>query len=249
MAGDAPPAGNPLRNSGASPLTSRPENPPQANVPSEPANVVPEQPPTPSILPLLPVQKSELVIQTKPDEPRTAQPPPPAAAAAPVAEKKPEPKEHGAEPVGKGPRTNKNSGVPFDPIKENGPIFVDWPKPKLALVITGNQEGYLEPCGCAGLDRMKGGMGRRFSLFRQLREKGWPIVGIDVGNIAKGFGKQAELKFQIAINAMGQMRVQRRHAGTDRPAPPHRGGHGPHHVARRKEEIDVRLRQRRSVWF
>ena len=97
--------------------------------------------------------------------------------------------------------------MPFDPIKENGPIFVGWPKPKLALVITGNQEGYLEPCGCAGLDRMKGGMSRRYSLFRQLREEnGWPVVGIDVGNIAKGFGKQAELKFQIAVNAMSEMR-------------------------------------------
>ena len=114
--------------------------------------------------------------------------------------------EHSLESARPGPRTNKNSGVPFDPIKDNGPIFVDWPKPKLALVITGNQEGYLEPCGCAGLDRMKGGMSRRYSLFRQLRKtKGWPVVGIDVGNIAKGFGKQAELKFQIAVNAMSEM--------------------------------------------
>ena len=97
--------------------------------------------------------------------------------------------------------------MPFDPIKENGKIFVDWPKPKLALVITGNQEGYLEPCGCAGLDRMKGGMSRRYALFVQLRQKyGWPVVGLDVGNIAKGFGKQAELKFQIAVNAMSEMR-------------------------------------------
>ena len=109
------------------------------------------------------------------------------------------------EPARPGPRTMKNSGVPFDPIKVNGPIFVGWPPPKLALVITGNQEGYLEPCGCAGLDRMKGGMSRRFTLFRQLREKGWPVIGIDVGNIAKGFGKQAELKFQIAVNSMSEM--------------------------------------------
>ncbi len=27
-------------------------------------------------------------------------------------------------------------------------LFVGWPKPKLAIVITGKQEGYLEPCGC-----------------------------------------------------------------------------------------------------
>ena len=38
------------------------------------------------------------------------------------------------------------------------------------------------------------------------RAKGWPVVGLDVGNIAKGFGKQAELKFQIAVNAMSEMK-------------------------------------------
>ena len=63
------------------------------------------------------------------------------------------------------PRTGKHSGVPFDPIKENGPIFDGWPKPKLAMVITGMEDGYIEPCGCAGLDRMKGGMGRRCTLL------------------------------------------------------------------------------------
>jgi hypothetical protein len=95
---------------------------------------------------------------------------------------------------------------PFDPIKVNGPIFVGWPKPKLALVITGRLDGYLEPCGCAGLDRMKGGMSRRHSFFNQLRnEKGWPVVAVDVGGLAKGYGIQAEQKFQIMVMGMRQM--------------------------------------------
>jgi len=91
---------------------------------------------------------------------------------------------------------------PFDPIKVNGPIFVGWPKPKLALVISGRQEGYIEPCGCAGLDRMKGGMSRRHALLKTLRERGWPLVGLDVGGIARGFGRQAELKFQVMVDGM-----------------------------------------------
>jgi len=103
------------------------------------------------------------------------------------------------------PRTGKHSGIPFDPIQVNGPIFVDWPEPKLALVITGMEEGYLEPCGCAGLDRMKGGMGRRHTLFKQLREKGWPVVGIDVGGLARGFGRQAEMKFQTLAESKRKM--------------------------------------------
>jgi hypothetical protein len=94
----------------------------------------------------------------------------------------------------------------FDPIKVNGPIFVGWPKPKLAVVITGRQDGYLEPCGCAGLDRMKGGMSRRYSFLNELRkQKGWPVVAVDVGGLAKGYGRQAELKFQITVDSMLQM--------------------------------------------
>ncbi len=103
-------------------------------------------------------------------------------------------------------RPSNRSTAPFDPIKENGPIFEGWPKPQVALVITGRQEGYLEPCGCAGLETMKGGMSRRYTLFQTLRkEKGWPVVGLDVGDIAKGFGPQAELKFQTAVEGMRMM--------------------------------------------
>lgn len=101
--------------------------------------------------------------------------------------------------------TGKNSAVPFDPIKENGPIFVGWPKPKLALVITGMEDGYIEPCGCAGLDRMNGGMGRRCSFLQEYRKKGWPLLVLDVGGIARGFGRQAELKFQTLIEGKVKM--------------------------------------------
>jgi hypothetical protein len=93
-------------------------------------------------------------------------------------------------------------GEPFDPIAVNGPIFVGWPTPKAAIVITGRQEGYMEPCGCAGLDRMKGGMSRRLTMLRELRAKGWPVVAVDVGGIARGFGRQAEMKFEKMVEGM-----------------------------------------------
>jgi hypothetical protein len=126
------------------------------------------------------------------------------------------PAEAGKPPLGeKGPRATRRrpsnwSNERFDAVKENGPIFVGWPdtKPQVALAITGRQEGYLEPCGCAGLDTMKGGMSRRYTCFQMLREKGWPVVALDVGNLVKGFGRQAELKFQIAVDAMRQMGYQ-----------------------------------------
>jgi len=77
---------------------------------------------------------------------------------------------------------------------------------KFTLVITGRLEGYMEPCGCAGLENMKGGMGRRHSLFKKLRqEKDWPVIGIDVGGMAKGYGRQAEIKFHRMADGLKQM--------------------------------------------
>jgi hypothetical protein len=99
----------------------------------------------------------------------------------------------------------KESRPPLDLLRENGEFFTNWPKPKLALLITGKIEGYLEPCGCAGMERMKGGMGRRFMLFKQLRESGWPVIGLDVGGLAHGFGRQAEIKFHTLVEGMRAM--------------------------------------------
>lgn len=94
---------------------------------------------------------------------------------------------------------------PYDPIKANGPIFVGWTKPELALVITGRQDGYLEPCGCAGLDRMKGGMSRRHSFLDELRRQGWPVVAVDVGGIVEDYGPQGEMKLQTSVDAIRTM--------------------------------------------
>ena len=102
------------------------------------------------------------------------------------------------------PAGKKADGA-FDPIKENGPIFVGWPQPKLAIVITGMEDGYIEPCGCAGLDRMRGGMSRRHTFIERLRKQGWPLIVLDAGGIARGFGRQAEMKFQTLVEGKRKM--------------------------------------------
>lgn len=93
----------------------------------------------------------------------------------------------------------------FDPIKQNGEFFVGWPKPQVALVISGRQDGYLEPCGCAGLENQKGGLARRHTMIEELAAKDWPLVPVDVGNTVRRFGKQAELKFATAVEALKSM--------------------------------------------
>src|SRR4051794_12107144 len=40
-------------------------------------------------------------------------------------------------------------------VERNGAIFQGWKPPKLALVFTGLQQGYIEPCGCSGKDNQK----------------------------------------------------------------------------------------------
>jgi len=91
---------------------------------------------------------------------------------------------------------------PFNPIERNGKYFEGWPKPKLALVFTGFQDGYLEPCGCAGMLEMKGGLSRRMSFFGTLKEMDWPVVAIDGGDLCNGkVDKQSELKFGHTLEA------------------------------------------------
>lgn len=95
--------------------------------------------------------------------------------------------------------------TPYDPIQVNGVYFQGWEVPQAALVITGLLNGYIEPCGCAGMDRMKGGLSRRHTFFRQLADQGWPVAAVDTGLITNGFGVQEELKFDMAVNSFRLM--------------------------------------------
>jgi hypothetical protein len=149
---------------------------------------------------LMPAIPSELAAELP--EPERAEPLPTLSVAMMAQEGEPVPdeSEEGEE------TEEEEEEEPFDPIKENGEIFTGWPDPSLALVITGHQNGYLEPCGCAGLDRMKGGLSRRMTLFSELEdERGWPTISLDVGGLCKSFGRQAELKFHTTVEAMTLM--------------------------------------------
>ena len=89
-----------------------------------------------------------------------------------------------------------------DAVRRNNQIFKDWPRPQLALVFTGQMNGYLEPCGCAGLDNQKGGLKRRHSLFKRLTDQGWPLVPLDMGGLVRRVGPQAEMKYRFGLNSL-----------------------------------------------
>lgn len=91
-------------------------------------------------------------------------------------------------------------------VERNGPIFHDWPAPKYALVFTGDLTGYIEPCGCSGLENLKGGLSRRHSLFAQLSKRGWPFAAFDLGGLVRRVGaQQSEIKFQQTVKGLIEM--------------------------------------------
>jgi hypothetical protein len=92
-----------------------------------------------------------------------------------------------------------------------GTPFAGWPAPAGALVISGEQFGYLEPCGCT--QGQLGGLKRRYVLVERLRdEQKWPLALIDLGSLikdpagARGGFEQSKLKFDVALKALKLMK-------------------------------------------
>src|SRR5262245_48892134 len=69
-------------------------------------------------------------------------------------------------------------------------LFHDWPKnvkPDLVVLLSGEQHGYLQPCGCSY--PQYGGLERRYNLMQQLKkERGWELTALDVGDIPQERG-------------------------------------------------------------
>ncbi|MDR3108823.1 MAG: hypothetical protein LBU65_03930 [Planctomycetaceae bacterium] len=93
------------------------------------------------------------------------------------------------------PRVLADEPSAYNPIEENGEYFVGWTTPNAAIIFTGDMNGYVEPCGCAGLDRMKGGLSRRHTFIKERESQGWQMIPIDGGNLVQGYGLQEEHKF------------------------------------------------------
>jgi 2',3'-cyclic-nucleotide 2'-phosphodiesterase (5'-nucleotidase family) len=86
-------------------------------------------------------------------------------------------------------------------------LFQDWPanqKPDVVLILSGQQHSYLKFCGCT--ERQLGGFERRFNFMTKLRERGWPVVGLDLGDLAEHKNgtpaAQTVLKYDTAIRSL-----------------------------------------------
>ena len=90
-------------------------------------------------------------------------------------------------------------------------LVANWPTPAGALVISGEQFGYLEPCGCT--QGQLGGLKRRYDLVERLRDQQkWPLVLLDLGSLikdpagARGGFEQSKLKYNVALKALALMK-------------------------------------------
>ncbi|MGQ0634192.1 MAG: multiheme c-type cytochrome [Planctomycetaceae bacterium] len=85
-----------------------------------------------------------------------------------------------------------------------GPLLAGWTRPEAVLVLSGEQHGYIEPCGCS-LNQL-GGLSRRADLVRQIRERGWPVLPLDVGGLVNNpTRRQAKLKLAMALKCLRDM--------------------------------------------
>lgn len=100
-----------------------------------------------------------------------------------------------------GPTTDsgKSASRQVEPLQ-----FPAWPKPRLAFVVTGEQLGYFEPCGCTA--NQLGGMSRRADLFRQMEALGWTVLGLDAGSVSRRSARQAQIKFETMLTAMRELK-------------------------------------------
>ena len=103
----------------------------------------------------------------------------------------------------------RGEGVTDDVVQtfreRNGGLFEGWPKPQAILLVTGELDGYIEPCGCTGKENQKGGLSRRRNLLRAVSSVGWPMITVDLGGQVKRFGRQSEIKFQSIADGLRTM--------------------------------------------
>lgn len=99
-----------------------------------------------------------------------------------------------------------------DPPAGDANEWRKWDPPLVALALTGQMHGYVDPCGCS--HPQYGGLVRRYNFVQSLiagsstkDKKPWNVVGIDLGEIApvKGIPEQNLLKFRLSIQSLAKM--------------------------------------------
>lgn len=107
-----------------------------------------------------------------------------------------------AAPLAQAPPTHAEHAAPAAE-----PLFEGWEQPQAVLVLTGEQHGYLEPCGCTA--GQVGGLGRRADLVHKIKdERHWQVAAFDVGGLLRderAKRPQEQIKYETTRAAMREM--------------------------------------------
>jgi hypothetical protein len=95
-------------------------------------------------------------------------------------------------------------------------LFAGWSKPDLVIVLSGQQHGYVLPCGCS--NPQFGGLERRYNFIQLLKEQGWPVTAVDLGDVPQRSlfspsqpgpvplaNEQGLIKYRYSMNALKRM--------------------------------------------
>jgi hypothetical protein len=94
-------------------------------------------------------------------------------------------------------------------------LFHGWPEPLFVVVLSGQEHGYLLPCGCS--KPQYGGLERRYNFLQWLQKPaadggwGWHVVAYDLGDIPQTQGPanlanvQGLIKYRVAMQARKRM--------------------------------------------
>ncbi|HCO26669.1 MAG: hypothetical protein CME31_15785, partial [Gimesia sp.] len=106
-------------------------------------------------------------------------------------------------PAAKSPHAATSVSRTAAPAGSPKPLFKDWPAPKLAIVLTGERHGYLEPCGCT--QNQTGGVSLLANLFKQIEDRKWPVTAFDLGGLVKRNRRQSQIKYETILASMKDM--------------------------------------------
>src|SRR3989338_2557279 len=75
---------------------------------------------------------------------------------------------------------------------------------ELIIAFSGEETGYLEPCGCE--QTRTGGIAKRHSLFLSIQGENQTLFPVSLGDLTNRRKRQDEIKMETLLHALGDMR-------------------------------------------
>jgi hypothetical protein len=88
-------------------------------------------------------------------------------------------------------------------------LFQGWNNPQFVLLLSGQQHGYVLPCGCS--KPQYGGLERRYNFLKSVEDRGWPVVALDLGDVPQDKAPrdlpniQGKIKYLYSLQALSKM--------------------------------------------